>query len=57
MSMEEQAREILIQRGQTRLGWEVQDSSTLICPHGYTIEWDGKCSEGCVSPLKRLGLI
>jgi hypothetical protein len=29
----------------------------LICPHGHTIEQDGRCPEGCVSPLRELGLI
>ena len=37
--------------------WEVQDDVTLICPHGNTIEWDGQCSKGCISPLMELGLI
>lgn len=31
--------------------------STLICPHGYRIEMDGECPEGCVSPLKAMGII
>lgn len=31
--------------------------SCLICPHGYTIEQDGRCPEGCVSPLRQMGLI
>jgi hypothetical protein len=29
----------------------------LICPHGFTIEQDGQCHQGCVSPLRELGLI
>jgi len=29
----------------------------LICPCGYTIEQDGRCPEGCVSPLRGMGLI
>lgn len=40
--------------------WETDgfgDSSCLICPHGYTIEQDGECPEGCVSPLITMGLI
>lgn len=41
-------------------GWEVHDPEMgldclLECPHGNVIEQDGKCPEGCVSPL--LGLI
>jgi hypothetical protein len=37
-------------------GWE-HDAGTygmdcsLTCPHGHTIEQDGHCPEGCVSPL------
>lgn len=27
-------------------------SAMLICPHGETIEMDGECSEGCVSPIE-----
>jgi hypothetical protein len=38
-------------------GWEVLDESTMICPHGDLIEWDGHCPEGCASPLMGLGLI
>jgi hypothetical protein len=37
--------------------WEVQDESTLICPHGNPIEWDGYCPNGCESPLRAAGLI
>jgi hypothetical protein len=41
-------------------GWETDGyglDSCLICPHGYTIEQDGRCPEGCVSPLRELGMI
>lgn len=43
-------------------GWEIYDpqmgdSFVLECPHGHVIEQDGRCPEGCVSPLIRLGLI
>lgn len=41
-------------------GWETDGfgiDSCLICPCGYTIEQDGKCPEGCVSPLRTMGLI
>ena len=41
-------------------GWEAQDSfddSALICPCGHVIEQDGKCPEGCVSPLRAMGMI
>ena len=41
--------------------WDLEDGFgldfNLICPHGYTIEQDGKCPEGCESPLRRMGLI
>lgn len=36
--------------------WEVDDG-LLVCPHGNTIEMDGRCPEGCVSPLMGMGLI
>lgn len=41
-------------------GWETDGfgfDSCLICPHGETIEQDGECPEGCVSPLREMGLI
>lgn len=31
--------------------------SCLICPHGHTIEQDGVCPDGCVSPLRTQGMI
>lgn len=37
-------------------GWEVDDE-LLICPHDHVIALDGACAEGCVSPLRRNGLI
>ena len=36
--------------------WE-GDMDVLVCPHGHTIEHDGRCPEGCVSPLRQLGMI
>lgn len=36
--------------------WDADDA-TLTCPCGYQIEPDGRCPEGCVSPLRTLGLI
>lgn len=36
--------------------WE-GDMETLICPHGWTIEHDGRCPDGCISPLRQLGMI
>ncbi|MDP3889853.1 hypothetical protein [Nocardioides sp.] len=42
-------------------GWELDDTYgldfTLTCPHGHTIEQDGRCPTGCVSPLRAMGLI
>lgn len=42
-------------------GWELDDTYgldfTLVCPHGHTIEQDGRCPAGCVSPLRALGVI
>lgn len=36
--------------------WE-GDMSVLVCPCGYTIEHDGECDNGCVSPLREMGMI
>lgn len=43
-------------------GWALDNpsmgaDSLLVCPHGNVIELDGRCPEGCVSPLLALGLI
>lgn len=39
-------------------GWEYDSSGdSLICPCGDEIELDGSCPDGCVSPLRALGLI
>lgn len=41
-------------------GWETDGmgiDSMLVCPHGHTIEQDGRCPDGCVSPLREQGLI
>lgn len=42
-------------------GWTLYDPADPFagfrCPHGYAIEPDGECPEGCVSPLKRGGLV
>ncbi len=37
--------------------WEVIDDCVIVCPHGHSIEYDGRCPEGCVSPFRELGLI
>lgn len=42
-------------------GWEYQSgfglSGLLTCPCGIDIEQDGRCPNGCVSPLRELGLV
>lgn len=43
-------------------GWEIHDPAMsmeclLECPHGIVIEQDGRCPQGCVSPLVDLGMI
>ena len=38
-------------------GWDHDGDDVLICPHGHRIELDGKCPEGCVSPLRLMGMI
>ena len=35
----------------------IADCGLLTCPDGYTIELDGTCPDGCVSPLRRAGLV
>lgn len=37
--------------------WEAEGDEGLICPCGYTIEIDGKCPKGHVSPLLQFGVI
>ncbi len=42
--------------------WDIHDEDMgmdclLVCPHGDVIEQDGRCPQGCVSPLHKLGLI
>ena len=36
--------------------WE-GDMDVLVCPCGWTIELDGRCPDGCVSPLREVGVI
>lgn len=35
----------------------VMDDAVIECPCGHNIEWDGKCPEGCRSPMLALGII
>ncbi len=32
-------------------GFYAIDDAVLECPCGYEIEWDGRCPEGCASPM------
>lgn len=36
--------------------WEA-DNELLTCPHDDVIELDGACPQGCISPLRAMGLI
>lgn len=41
-------------------GWELYGDAfdgLLVCPCGDTIEMDGTCPQGCISPLRTAGLI
>lgn len=42
-------------------GWVLDETYgldfSLVCPHGHTVEADGRCPSGCVSPLRAMGLI
>lgn len=42
-------------------GWNVRRMEDpfagLVCPHGHSIELDGKCPDGCESPLLDHGLV
>lgn len=38
-------------------GWEVISEVSIDCPHGYSIEHDGTCPEGCVSAVRQIGMI
>lgn len=53
--MDEIAQQLLDENGYE--DWTVEDDSILVCPHGNCIEWDGACPDGCLSPLRELGLI
>lgn len=53
--------EVLQSVGALDAGWEVEGGmgmdALLICPCGHTIEQDGQCPDGCISPLRTNGLI
>lgn len=42
-------------------GWDLADPSDpfygLTCPHGHAIEIDGRCPDGCESPIRTRGLV
>lgn len=50
-----------LQQELEEIGWSLRDPNDpfgpLVCPHGHAVEPDGKCPEGCVSPLRETGLI
>jgi len=50
-------QEILEETGYADEGWETDGLGQLVCPCGHTIEEDGKCPNGCKSPLIELGMI
>lgn len=53
--MEELIEELLPEDWEYEYGFG--GDGNLTCPHGHTIEQDGRCPEGCVSPLVSQGLI
>lgn len=43
-------------------GWEIYDSEMspdflLLCPHGNILEQDRRGPCGCISPMRKLGLV
>ncbi len=51
----QESEEMLREGGFT--DWEVEDDCVIVCPHGSSIEWDGECHKGCVSPFVTMGLV
>jgi len=49
--------EVLTRYGFESKGWTTDGLGTFICPHGHRIEDDGRCPEGCISPMLTLGVI
>ncbi len=49
--------EMILPPGWAIYGPEMAPDVLLQCPHGHIIEQDGRCLEGCVSPLLKLGLV
>lgn len=37
-------------------GWSA-DNGMFRCPCGHRIEDDGQCPNGCISPMRQMGLI
>lgn len=54
-AMKGMKRAVLEDRGYT--DWQLDMYGDLICPHGHSVEDDGTCHEGCVSPLRQEGMI
>jgi len=55
--MDAMKREFLDMMGYTEKGWTTDGLGVLICPHGYRVEDDGGCHEGCSSPMVAAGII
>ena len=55
--MEEMLLALLEETGALDEGWDVYDGDLLECPCGNVIELDGRCPNGCVSPLRMIGAI
>ena len=49
--------EMILPPGWAIYGPKLARDVLLKCPHGHIIEHDGRCLEGCVSPLLKLGLV
>jgi hypothetical protein len=49
--------EVLRRYGFEDKGWTTDGLGTFVCPHGHRIEDDGRCTEGCVSPMLQMGVI
>lgn len=57
MNQIEELELVLKEIGAEDEGWLVENESVLLCPCGHRVELDGTCPEGCVSPLREVGLI
>ena len=55
--MDSMKREFLETTGYAEKGWTTDGLGVLICPHGYRVEDDGGCAEGCDSPMVSMAII